>query len=391
MLFDYFLAFTTLYVSVLFLLIYLERADEFVDPEPTRFPSVSIIVPAYNEEEHIRKSVSSLLKLDYGGKLDVIVVSDGSTDRTAARARSIRSKRVRVFEKPNGGKASAINYGLKKARGELVVVLDADSIVDPKALYYMVGYFDDASVAAVVPMMKVWRSETPAQKLQKAEYLLNSFMKKLYEQLDAITVTPGPFSVYRKSVLKKLGGFDESTVTEDQEIALRLQANDYRIASSVNAVVYTDVPKSLYALFKQRKRWYSGYLDNIWKYKWLVRPDYGDLGLFVIPATVGVLFFGLLAFAYGAYTTFFVGPEPFRLDLFYAGFGVQEVLLLGVLCTAFLLMFLAAERLREKNYLALFASSLVLAPIMTVFWALIILINAFNSITGVKQVWRGED
>ena len=387
MLLEYAIAFATTYVAVLFLLLYLEEAEGMEDPKPKRFPSVSIIVPAYNEGEHIAKTIKSLLSLEYPGKKEVIVVNDGSTDGTGNVARRFVKKGVAVIDKPNGGKASAMNLGISRAKGELVAVLDADSIVAGDALLHMVGYFDDPEVAAVTPMMKVWESRTPVQKLQKAEYILNSFMKKLLEQLDAITVTPGPFSVYRRSVFRKLGGFDEKTITEDQEIALRIQRANLRIASSVGAVVYTDAPESLRELYLQRKRWYTGFLQNIWEYRDLVSPKYGDLGLFVIPVTLGLLVAGIYSLALIVANA--ISPITFRPDLFYVDLGMPQVIAAFIVLLALLTVYIAARSLRERNPLALFASALIMSPILTLFWLLILASAALNSLRGVKEAWRG--
>lgn len=387
MLLEYAIAFATIYVAVLFLLIYLEEAEGMEDPKPARFPGVSILVPAYNEEEHIGRTVESLLSLEYPGEREIIVVNDGSTDDTSKIARGFEKKGVVVVDKENAGKASAMNAGIARAKGELIAVLDADSIVARDALLHMAGYFGDSEVMAVTPMMKVWESRTPAQKLQRAEYILNSFAKKLLEQLDAITVTPGPFSVYRASVFRKLGGFDEETLTEDQEMALRMQRANMRIASSVGAVVYTDAPKGLRELYLQRKRWYTGFLQNMWKYKDLFGPKYGDLGIFVLPVTLGLLVAGIYALVVSVVNA--ISPLSFRPDLFYMELGAQHVIMLFILLLGLLMTVLAAQRLREKNSLALFASTLIMSPILMLFWFLIILTAALNKLMGVREIWRG--
>ncbi len=387
MLLEYAIAFATIYVAVLFLLIYLEESEEMEDPKPEKFPSISILVPAYNEGEHIAETLKSLLLLEYPGKREIIVINDGSKDDTGEQARKFAKKGVIVIDKPNGGKASAMNVGIKRAKGELVAVLDADSIVAQDALLHMVGYFGEPEIAAVTPMMKVWESRTPAQKLQKAEYILNSFTKKLLEQLDAITVTPGPFSIYRASVFKKLGGFDEETLTEDQEIALRMQRANMRIASSVGAIVYTDAPADLRGLYLQRKRWYTGFLQNIWRYRDLLSPKYGDLGVFVLPVTLGMLVAGI--FALLASISGILTPPEFRLDFIYADLGAAQVIMLFAFILGLLITYLAAQRLHEKNSLALFATTLIMSPILTLFWLLIIATAAFNMLSGGKEIWRG--
>jgi len=383
------LAFATVYLSVLFLLIYMENAEEMEDPEPSRFPSIDIIVPAYNEEKHISETIESLFKLEYAGKKRIIVVNDGSKDGTLKVAKRFEKKGVLVLDKPNGGKASAINVGLEHARAELVAVLDADSIVAKDALGHMVGYFDDARVAAVTPMMKVWRARTPVQALQKAEYVLNSFAKKILEQLDAITVTPGPFSIYRRKVFSTLGGFDENTVTEDQEIALRLQKANCKIASSYGAVVYTDAPEGLRELYTQRKRWYRGFLENAWNYRGLINPSYGDLGLVIIPASLIMIALGVFALLYSAFNAI-TSPFSFKLGLAPFFLGPTEFVMAIAALVSFAMVLLAARKLHENNPISLFISTAIMSPLMAVFWLAILIGAVKDSLLGVHISWKAE-
>jgi len=382
------LAFVSIYMSVLFILIYLENEGCMDDPMPTRFPSVDVIVPAYNEEGHVPQALSSLLSLEYPGKKKIIFVNDGSTDGTLAAAKKFGGKGVLVLDKENGGKASALNLGLEHAGSELVAVLDADSIVAPDALLHMVGYFEDARVAAVTPMMKVRSSRTPAQLLQRGEYVANSFMKKILEQIDSITVTPGPFSVYRRKVFSELGGFDEGTVTEDQEIALRIQRAHHRIASSCGAVVYTDAPAGLRGLYAQRKRWYRGFLENAWRYRGLFHPSYGDLGMVVLPATLAMVAVGIFSLFYSAYS---VLSAPFSLTPGFTPmfFGPTEFVLAFAALASFALVALAAGRLRENNPFSLFAACLVMSPILGAFWLMILIGAGKDLLTGVRMQWKG--
>jgi len=383
------LAFLATYFSVLMLLVYLENAENMDDPKPTRFPSIDVLIPAYNEEDHIAETISSILSLEYPGKKRIIVINDGSKDSTLAIARRIAesSPEVVVIDKQNGGKASALNDGLKIANAELVAVLDADSIVMSDALLKMVGHFDDPEIAAVTPMMKVWRTKTPLQVLQRAEYILNSFMKKLFEQFDAITVTPGPFSVYRRSVFDAIGGFDEETITEDQEIAFRIQKANYRIASSYGAVVYTDAPAELGELYKQRNRWYRGSLENIWKHRALIHPDYGDLGLFVIPATLAFTAVGIFTVLYTAYSTF---EQPLGFLFAMQNFGAPQVIFALATLASFTLTFLATRRLGEGNPIIMFALMSILSPMLAIFWFLILIDAAKDILLGVRVKWKGS-
>jgi cellulose synthase/poly-beta-1,6-N-acetylglucosamine synthase-like glycosyltransferase len=182
------------------------------------------------------------------------------------------------------GKARSLNRAIKIAKGEYIACIDADSTVDRGILKKMIGHFGDPEVACVTPALKVMKPRNFLEKIQAAEYLLNIFLRKSLDVIDSIHVTPGVFSVYRKSVLAEVGGFDENNLTEDMEIALRIHEAGYRITNSLDAISYTICPSTLGSLFKQRLRWYRGALQNTAKYKHMIfRRSYGNLGMFLLP------------------------------------------------------------------------------------------------------------
>ena len=294
--------FFMLFSSVLWFILFLEKKEKMdQDPKPKRYPLVSIIIPAHNEEKTIKKSIISCLALNYPKK-EIIVVNDGSTDKTAEVCKPfVEKKLIRLINKPNGGKGSALNVGIKKAKGELVACLDADSFFRRDALKHMAGYFENPNVAAVTSSMKIKNPKTWVQKIQWVEYLFAIYLRKLMSYLNCLYVVPGPGSMYRKDVLLKLGGFDENNLTEDMEIAFRMQKNKYKIENSINAVVDTIGPASLRSLIKQRIRWYAGFCDNLKDYRDIIfNPKYTDLGMFMIPASlawVGLLIYGFFFMA----------------------------------------------------------------------------------------------
>src|SRR3989344_3387909 len=299
LIFFYVGVFFTLFVGVFYLLTFFENRSKFKDPRAKTYPAVSVIVPAYNEEKTLAKTVSSLLRMDYPkDKIEVIVVDDGSKDRTYEIAKGFSDKRVRVFKKENGGKGSAINLGIGKARGEFVAVLDADSFVSRQALKRMVGYFEKKSVMAVTPTLKVYKPRGFWQQVQSIEYLFSVFFRKIFSFMQGVYVTPGPLSVYRKSFFRKHGGFDEKNITEDLEVALRIQSKNYEIQNSINAYVYTVAPNTFGGLMKQRVRWVTGLTDNLYDYRGLFGRDYGSLGIFVLPIAVISILLVLTHLAY---------------------------------------------------------------------------------------------
>jgi cellulose synthase/poly-beta-1,6-N-acetylglucosamine synthase-like glycosyltransferase len=149
---------------------------------------------------------------------------------------------------------------------------------------------------AVTPAVKIRPSDSWLREFQRVEYLMILFSRKLLSFIDAVPVTPGPFSLFRREVFDKVGYFDEHNLVEDQEIALRIQAANYRIKSSVTADVYTEPPDNMKDLLKQRVRWQRGGIRNYWRYRHMIKPEYGDFGMYFVPLNFAALtaFFLLL-------------------------------------------------------------------------------------------------
>lgn len=389
---EYVLAFLATYTAVFYMLLYISEGGRMgKDPVPKSFPPITVIIPAYNEEESIGKTIESVLALDYPkGKLDVIVVNDGSKDNTAKIAKKYPAK---LIDKKNSGKANSLNVAIKEAKGELVAVMDADSYVSKSALLRMVGYFEEQDVAAVTAAMKVWKPKSFVGRLQRGEYLLNAFQKKLQSFVDGISVTPGPFSIYRKSVLRELGGFDEDTLTEDQELALRIQASNYRIENSINAEVFTGVPEKLSGLLKQRRRWYLGYLQNIWKHKSLFSPKYGDFGLFVLPTAFALLVLSVasVVWAYAPRSLdLYFRPELPSLSLLYLELTPVRVLFLAAFALNLLAVAYTLRNTKETGFLGSFLSLIAISSLMLVLWIAVLAEQLVNTIRGFRPTWRGE-
>lgn len=269
----------------------------------TKNPKVAIIVPCWNEETTVAGTVRSLLALEYpADKLQIILVDDGSTDGTpSAMAVFEHEPRVTILRKENGGKHTAINAGIELAQdAEIIGCLDADSFVDSMALREMIAYFDDPKVSAVTPAMSVYNPKTILERMQNAEYIFGIGWRHALALVNGIFVTPGPFSMYRKSVIDELGGFRHAHQAEDMEMALRMQRHGWHIENAPRARVYTKVPKTVFKLIKQRTRWTTGFLRNVLlDYRDLVgNPKHKVLGLMVLP-------FGFLAIS-GGITLFLV-------------------------------------------------------------------------------------
>lgn len=277
-----------IFSGTLWLLVYFfNRGRIQVDPEPSRFPGVTFLVPAYNEEEYVAECIQSLLDLDYPeDKLEIIAINDGSTDSTLEEMEKFKD-RITIIDKENSGKANSINQALERVDTELVACMDADSFAEKDMLKSMVGYFEEEEVKGVTPAMKVRNPTTWAQKVMWAEYIYNVFLRKLFSIFDSQWVMPGPGSVYDTEYLKELGGWDEETLTEDMEIAFRMFKNGAKIKNSTNAYVDTESPPTFRGLLRQRVRWYRGYLVNMLRYdEFWFNPVYGNLGVIILPFNI---------------------------------------------------------------------------------------------------------
>ena len=298
----YGLLFLTMYFEVFLLTTYFEEKEEFSmknteTRSPEKYPSVTIIVPAWNESQTITGTVDSLLALDYPkDKLSLFVIDDGSTDDTLEIMRRREGhEQVRIFSKENGGKFTALNLGIKEATSDLVGCLDADSFVDADALKEIVPYFDNSEVMAVTPSVQIHKPNNALRKLQATEYMIGEFSRKVFSRINGLYVTPGPFSIYRREVFAKVGNFVEGYNTEDMEMAMRMQSHHMKIENAHTAFVYTVSPATPYALYRQRVRWVTGFLKNaFFNYRFMfLNRSYGNLGFLVLPFAFSSIFIAL--------------------------------------------------------------------------------------------------
>jgi peptidoglycan-N-acetylglucosamine deacetylase len=249
-------------------------------------PLVSVIVPAYNEERVITKTVGSLLASTYR-HLEIVVVDDGSPDRTAevVRERFPDEPRLRIFRKENGGKAEALNYGLLRSSGEIIVALDADTIFPQQTIAALSRRFSDPRIGAVAGNAKVGNRINLVTRWQALEYITSQNLdRRAFASLNCITVVPGAVGAWRRDLLELAGGFTSDTLAEDQDLTLRIRRLGHLIGYEENAVAWTEAPDTLGTLAKQRFRWAYGTLQCLWKHRdALFQWRYGALGWIALP------------------------------------------------------------------------------------------------------------
>ncbi len=266
------------------LMAYFDRTDPS-KAEPAVYPSLSVLIPSYNSKATIVRTIKSIQASDYPGKMEIIAVDDGSTDGSREMLKGMKGVTPLLLDR-NGGKAHALNTAMKMAKGDVIACVDSDSYPEPSAFRKAIAaLYRDKRNGAVTCFIRVDKPDSLLKKIQDIEYLTGfGFSQMATSAIEAIFVTPGPTTIFRKTALDELGGFDEENITEDLEIAWRLRKHGYRIDYTPEALIYTDVPNTIGALFKQRMRWYRGKFFNIRKHSdMLFNPKYGLFGVFVLP------------------------------------------------------------------------------------------------------------
>jgi len=279
---------------------------------------VSVLIPAYNEQVGITKTLESVMNSDYHD-FEIIVINDGSTDATEQQVFKFieRSKseghyhhNILYRRLSNGGKAKALNRGLSLASGEIIITVDADCVVDQQAISQMVKGFKHAEVGAVAGNVVIANRKKPIELVQQLEYLCGFFYRRADSNFDSVFIIGGAAAAYRKSTLEQVGFFDEDIITEDIEMSTRILAKGYKTRYAANAVVYTEGPSDLKSLCNQRLRWKYGRLITLYKYRELFfkfnqRPSI-YLTVLLLPlavyAEIALLLEGFLITAFYSYT-----------------------------------------------------------------------------------------
>lgn len=254
---------------------------------PAYAPPVSVVIAAFNEAKVINKTVGTLLASDYPD-LDVVVVDDGSQDDTVRVVRETygQDPRVTILTKPNGGKASALNLGIKDCRGEIIVALDADTVFAPDTVSKLVRHFADPEIGAVSGNVKVGNRNNPLTIWQAVEYVTSqNFDRRAFDLLNCITVVPGAVGAWRRDAVVLAGLYSSQTLAEDTDLTMKVRRLGYRIVTDNHALAYTEAPDTLRDLAKQRFRWAFGTLQCLWKHRGACfNPRYGAFGLVALPS-----------------------------------------------------------------------------------------------------------
>ncbi|MGW8887627.1 bifunctional polysaccharide deacetylase/glycosyltransferase family 2 protein [Streptomyces sp. NPDC055749] len=228
---------------------------------------VSVIVPAYNEEAGIEATVRSLLASTHE-YVQVIVVDDGSTDRTYEIAESIADRRVMVVRQPNAGKANALNTGLAWAHFDIVVMADGDTVFEPEAIRNLIQPLSDPRVGAVSGNTKVGNRQGILGRWQHLEYVIGfNLDRRMFDVMECMPTVPGAIGAFRRDALMGVGGVSEDTLAEDTDLTMALGRAGWRVVYEESAIAWTEAPSSVRQLWKQRYRWCYGTLQAMWKHR----------------------------------------------------------------------------------------------------------------------------
>jgi poly-beta-1,6-N-acetyl-D-glucosamine synthase len=402
--FFYVFSFVAIYVQIFFLVTFLEKKRHIVYSrdilELNDYPTITIAVPCYNEEATVGKTVESLLLLDYPkDKIKIFLIDDGSRDNTWEIIKNFENKiNIFSFKKENGGKHTALNLALEKTTSDYFGCLDADSLVHSQALKRIINYFQrDSKIMAVSPSIIVYNPKNILQQAQNIEYDMSIYTKKMLGFMGGIHVTPGPFSIFKKKVFDDLGIYRKAHNTEDQEIALRMQENKYKIDHCPDAYVYTNTPNSVMKLYRQRLRWIYGFIKNLIDYRHLLlKKKHGAVALFTLPSGIfsilGVIFISItiiwnffkffrnkiIEIQTIGFDNFFV--FNYKFDWFFL--NTKAVLFLSIILYILLLIsILIGRRLSENRSSFSFSIFyfLIIYSIIAPFWMLRAIYNSFIS------------
>ncbi|PIW70899.1 MAG: glycosyl transferase [Ignavibacteriales bacterium CG_4_9_14_3_um_filter_30_11] len=242
------------------------------------FPFVSIIVPVYNEGVVVEDSVRSLLGLNYSN-YEIIIVNDGSKDNTQEVAESLvgyqkgvsSDIKISLINKPNGGKAQALNAGIKYSNAEIVLCMDGDSQLSPDSIKLAVRHFSNPEIGAVAGNVKVINRGKLITDLQALEYIEGLNMARSAQSfINLVNIIPGPIGLFRKKAIEEAGFYSSDTFAEDADLTLKVLANGWKIYYEPNSISYTEAPEKLHQLLKQRYRWTRGIIQSIRKHKKLM-------------------------------------------------------------------------------------------------------------------------
>jgi cellulose synthase/poly-beta-1,6-N-acetylglucosamine synthase-like glycosyltransferase/peptidoglycan/xylan/chitin deacetylase (PgdA/CDA1 family) len=348
---------------------------------PGYLPDVSVVIPAYNEAAGIAATIRSMVTSRYRGRIEVIVVDDGSFDGTAAIARSLRIPYVRVISQPNSGKPGALNRGIAEARSDILILVDGDTIFQADTIGRLVAPLAAADVGAVSGNTKVGNRRGFLGGWQHLEYVMGfNLDRRLFDLLGTIPTVPGAIGAFRRAALAAVGGVSTDTLAEDTDLTMALCRSPWRVVYAPDAIAWTEAPSSLRQLWRQRYRWSYGTMQAMWKNRHAVieRGPSGRFGRYCL--TYLTLFHVLLPLIAPVVDVFsiygLVFLNPVKVTLFWLTFVLLQALAGGYALR------LDGERLRPLCMLPL--QQVVYRQLMY----LVTIQSVITALIGTRQRWQ---
>jgi cellulose synthase/poly-beta-1,6-N-acetylglucosamine synthase-like glycosyltransferase/peptidoglycan/xylan/chitin deacetylase (PgdA/CDA1 family) len=344
-------------------------------------PDVSVVVPAYNEAAGIAATIRSMVTSRYRGRIEIIVVDDGSSDGTAAIARGLRLPYVHVISQPNSGKAGALNRGIAEAHSDIVILVDGDTIFQADTIGRLVAPLAAADVGAVSGNTKVGNRRGFLGGWQHLEYVMGfNLDRRLFDMLGTIPTVPGAIGAFRRAALAAAGGISTDTLAEDTDLTMTLCRSPWRVVYAPDAIAWTEAPSSLRQLWRQRYRWSYGTMQAMWKHRRAV-IEHGPSGRFGrYCLTYLALFHVLLPLiapvvdVSSAYGLAFLNPA--KVALFWLTFVLLQALAGGYA------LWLDGERLRPLWIMPL--QQVVYRQLMY----LVTIQSVITALAGTRQRWQ---
>ncbi len=357
------------------------RRPPSVRPGPGYLPDVSVVIPAYNEAAGIAATIRSMLTSGYRGRIEVIVVDDGSSDGTAAIARGLRIPYVRVISQPNSGKPGALNRGIAEAHSDILILVDGDTIFQADTIGRLIAPLASADVGAVSGNTKVGNRRGFLGGWQHLEYVMGfNLDRRLFDLLGTIPTVPGAIGAFRRAALAAVGGVSTDTLAEDTDLTMALCRSPWRVVYAPDAIAWTEAPSSLRQLWRQRYRWSYGTMQAMWKNRRAIiegGPS-GRFGRYCL--TYLTLFHVLLPLIAPVVDVFsiygLVFLNPVKVTLFWLTFVLLQALAGGYA------LWLDGERLRPLFLLPL--QQVVYRQLMY----LVTIQSVITALIGTRQRWQ---
>jgi cellulose synthase/poly-beta-1,6-N-acetylglucosamine synthase-like glycosyltransferase/peptidoglycan/xylan/chitin deacetylase (PgdA/CDA1 family) len=351
---------------------------------PPYLPDVTIVIPAYNEETGIAATVRSMAECHYRGRLEIIVVDDGSTDHTARVARDLGYPFVRVITQRNSGKPGALNTGVRLAQSDILILVDGDTIFEPDTIGKLVAPLADPDVGAVSGNTKVFNRKGFLGRWQHLEYVVGfNLDRRMYDLLGVMPTVPGAIGAFRRSALYGVRGVSHDTLAEDTDLTMALCRSGWRIVYAPQAIAWTEVPATLRVLWKQRYRWCFGTMQAMWKHRHAFF-ERGQSGRFGRLCLTYLWFFQVLLpllapliDVFSVYGIAFLNPA--RVAAFWLSFTALQVLVAGY-----------ALRLDREKLRALWVLPFQLIVYRQLMY-LVTIQSVIAALLGTRQRWQATE